>query len=54
MTSNGRAVVTLPTDTQILITRQYRDAHINSGTEGGMRESLSHLENVARTLAAPE
>ena len=28
-----------------------RDAHVNSGMEGGMQESMSHLEEVARSLA---
>ena len=29
-----------------------RDAHINSGMEGGMQESMNHLEEVAQSLAA--
>jgi uncharacterized protein YndB with AHSA1/START domain len=29
----------------------HRDAHINSGMEGGMQESLDLLEQVARSLA---
>jgi hypothetical protein len=28
-----------------------RDAHINSGMEGGMQESMDALEQVARSLA---
>jgi uncharacterized protein YndB with AHSA1/START domain len=32
-------------------TRENRDAHVNSGMEGGMQESMSHLEEVARSLA---
>jgi len=31
--------------------QQYRDAHINSGMEGGMQESMNKLEQVARSLA---
>jgi uncharacterized protein YndB with AHSA1/START domain len=31
--------------------REHRDAHINSGMEGGMQESMDHLEKVARSLA---
>ena len=31
--------------------REHRDAHINSGMEGGMQESMDKLEQVARTLA---
>lgn len=30
--------------------QQYRDAHINSGMEGGMQESMNKLEQVARSL----
>jgi uncharacterized protein YndB with AHSA1/START domain len=33
------------------ISRENRDMHLNSGMEGGMQESLNHLEQVARTLA---
>ncbi len=33
------------------ISRENRDLHLNSGMEGGMQESLNHLEQVARTLA---
>jgi len=32
-------------------TRENRDAHVSSGMEGGMQESMSHLEEVARSLA---
>jgi len=32
-------------------TREHRDAHINSGMEGGMQEAMNKLEQVARTLA---
>jgi uncharacterized protein YndB with AHSA1/START domain len=31
--------------------QQHRDAHINSGMEGGMQESMNKLEQVARALA---
>jgi uncharacterized protein YndB with AHSA1/START domain len=30
---------------------EHRDAHINSGMEGGMQESMTKLEQVARSLA---
>jgi uncharacterized protein YndB with AHSA1/START domain len=30
--------------------RENRDAHINSGMEGGMNEAMDHLEQVALTL----
>jgi len=29
---------------------EHRDAHINSGMEGGMQESMDHLEDVAVSL----
>jgi uncharacterized protein YndB with AHSA1/START domain len=31
-------------------TREHRDAHINSGMEDGMQESMDHLEQVAISL----
>jgi uncharacterized protein YndB with AHSA1/START domain len=31
-------------------TREQRDAHINSGMEGGMQEAMDHLEQVAISL----
>lgn len=31
--------------------QEHRDAHINSGMEGGMQESMNKLEQVARSLA---
>jgi uncharacterized protein YndB with AHSA1/START domain len=31
--------------------KENRDAHVNSGMEGGMQESMTHLEAVARSLA---
>ena len=30
---------------------EHRDAHINSGMEGGMQEAMDHLEQVAVSLA---
>jgi uncharacterized protein YndB with AHSA1/START domain len=30
--------------------QENRDAHINSGMEGGMNEAMDHLEQIARTL----
>jgi uncharacterized protein YndB with AHSA1/START domain len=33
------------------LSKENRDAQINSGMEGGMQESLSHLEKVAQALA---
>jgi hypothetical protein len=30
--------------------QENRDAHINSGMEGGMQESMDHLEEVALSL----
>ena len=30
--------------------KESRDAHINSGMEGGMQEAMDHLEAVARSL----
>jgi uncharacterized protein YndB with AHSA1/START domain len=35
-------------------TKENRDAHVNSGMEGGMQESLTNLEKVARTLVRAE
>ncbi|HKD89610.1 MAG TPA: SRPBCC family protein [Streptosporangiaceae bacterium] len=31
--------------------KENRDAHINSGMEAGMQESMNHLEEVARSLS---
>ncbi|MFC4535392.1 SRPBCC family protein [Sphaerisporangium dianthi] len=31
--------------------RESRDAHVNSGMEGGMQEAMDHLEQVALSLA---
>ena len=30
---------------------EHRDAHINSGMEGGMQEAMDHLEQIAASLA---
>ncbi|MDT4957658.1 MAG: hypothetical protein QOD31_1457, partial [Pseudonocardiales bacterium] len=30
--------------------QEHRDAHINSGMEGGMQEAMDHLERVAVSL----
>jgi hypothetical protein len=30
--------------------QEHRDAHINSGMEGGMQEAMDHLEEVALSL----
>jgi len=30
--------------------QEYRDAHINSGMEEGMQESMNHLDRVAASL----
>jgi uncharacterized protein YndB with AHSA1/START domain len=30
--------------------QSWRDAHVNSGMEGGMQESMNHLEQVANSL----
>jgi uncharacterized protein YndB with AHSA1/START domain len=46
--SEGRTTLTLLVQHQ---SREYRDAHINSGMEGGMQESMAKLEDVARSLA---
>ena len=32
--------------------REHRDAHIDSGMEGGMQEAMDRLEHVARSLLA--
>jgi uncharacterized protein YndB with AHSA1/START domain len=45
---DGRTVLSILVQHQ---TRENRDAHVNSGMEGGMQESMSHLEEVARSLA---
>jgi len=44
---DGRTVLHLLVDH---INQDHRDAHINSGMEGGMQESMNHLEDVAASL----
>jgi uncharacterized protein YndB with AHSA1/START domain len=44
---DGRTTMTLLVQHQ---TREHRDAHINSGMEGGMQESMDKLELVAQSL----
>jgi uncharacterized protein YndB with AHSA1/START domain len=43
----GRTTVTILVDHA---NQENRDAHINSGMEGGMNEAMDHLEQVALTL----
>lgn len=45
---DGRTTLSLRVQHQ---SKENRDAHINSGMEGGMQESLARLEQVARSLA---
>jgi len=57
---DGKAVDTLTltekdgrTTLTILVqhtSREHRDAHVNSGMEGGMQEAMDHLEQVAVSL----
>jgi uncharacterized protein YndB with AHSA1/START domain len=44
---DGRATLTVLVQHQ---NQEYRDGHINSGMEDGMREALDHLEQVAVSL----
>jgi uncharacterized protein YndB with AHSA1/START domain len=46
--SDGRTVLTLLVEHS---SQENRDAHVNSGMEGGMQESLTKLEQVARSLS---
>jgi uncharacterized protein YndB with AHSA1/START domain len=46
--ANGRTVLSLLVEHT---SQAHRDAHINSGMEGGMQESMNKLEQVARSLA---
>ncbi|RZQ59487.1 SRPBCC family protein [Amycolatopsis suaedae] len=46
--TGGRTTLRVLTQHQ---TREHRDGHINSGMEGGMQESMDHLERVAVSLA---
>jgi uncharacterized protein YndB with AHSA1/START domain len=43
----GRTTLTVLVEHE---SRQLRDAHLDSGMEGGMQEALDHLEQVAVTL----
>jgi len=45
--ADGRTTLTILVQHQ---NQQYRDAHINSGMEGGMNEAFDHLEQVAQSL----
>jgi len=45
--AEGRATLTILVQHP---SRATRDAHIDSGMEGGMQESMQHLEQVARSL----
>jgi uncharacterized protein YndB with AHSA1/START domain len=45
--ANGRTTLTILVQHQ---NKQFRDAHINSGMEGGMNEAFDHLEQVAQSL----
>jgi len=44
---NGRTRLTMLVEHS---TQAHRDAHINSGMEGGMQEAMDHLEEVATSL----
>jgi uncharacterized protein YndB with AHSA1/START domain len=45
---DGRTVLSLLVEHS---SQEHRDAHINSGMEGGMQESMNKLEQVALSLA---
>ena len=45
--SDGRTTLTILVEHS---SQEHRDAHINSGMEGGMQESMDHLEEVALSL----
>ena len=45
--ADGRTTLTILVQHQ---TKENRDAHINSGMEGGMNEAFEHLEQVAQSL----
>ncbi len=45
---DGRTTLTMLVQHE---TQEHRDAHINSGMEGGMQESMDRLERVAVSLA---
>ena len=44
---DGRTTLTILVQHQ---SKQFRDAHIDSGMEGGMNEAFDHLEHVAQSL----
>jgi len=44
---DGRTTLTLLVQHE---SKEHRDAHINSGMEGGMQEAMDHLEQVAVSL----
>jgi uncharacterized protein YndB with AHSA1/START domain len=44
---DGRTTLTLLVQHS---SQEFRDAHINSGMEGGMQEAMDHLEQVAVSL----
>ena len=44
---DGRTTMTLLVQHE---SKEHRDAHINSGMEGGMQEAMDHLEQVAVSL----
>src|SRR5258708_11201047 len=48
---DGRTLLTILVDHD---NRENRDAHVNSGMEGGMQEALDHLEEVAVSLRGVE
>jgi uncharacterized protein YndB with AHSA1/START domain len=45
--TDGRTTLTILVEHSC---QEHRDAHINSGMEGGMQESMDHLEQVAVSL----
>lgn len=45
---DGRTMLTSLIEHQ---NREHRDAHIDSGMEGGMQEAMDHLEEIAAALA---
>jgi uncharacterized protein YndB with AHSA1/START domain len=44
---DGRTTLTILVEHEC---KEHRDAHINSGMEGGMQEAMDHLERVAISL----
>lgn len=45
--NDGRTAITLLVQHS---SQEHRDAHVNSGMEGGLQEALDHLEQVAASL----